>query len=69
MIEFIVKVTKNNSETIVYNEVTSVSYSTQFMNNTWILILEITCRIKGRLEYIDYEYEEIKLIEIYNEDK
>jgi len=69
MIEFIVKVTKNNSKTIVYNEVTSVSYSTQFMNNTWILILEITCRIKGRLEYIDYEYEEIKLIEIYNEDK
>jgi hypothetical protein len=69
MIEFIVKVTKSNNEIIVYNKVTSVSYSTQFMNNTWILILEITCHIKGRLEYIDYDYDEIKLIEIYNEDK
>jgi hypothetical protein len=69
MIEFIVKVTKNNGETIVYNEVTSVSYSTQFMNNTWILMLEITCHVKGRLEYIVYEYAEIKLVEIYNEGK
>lgn len=68
MIEFIVKVTKNSGETIVYNEVTSVSYSTQFMNNTWLLILEISYHIKGRLEYINYEYEEIKLIEIFNDE-
>ena len=67
MIEFIVKVTKNNAVTTIYNKVTSVSYSTQFMNNTWILILEITCHIKGRLEYINYDYNEIKLVEIYNE--
>lgn len=69
MIEFIVKVIKNNGETMVYNEVTSVSYSTQFMNNTWLLVLEISCRIKGRVEYINYEYEEIKLIEITNGGK